>query len=179
MPLQSLPFSISAIAYLALGIWVITRQKKTVQRLYGTLCVTTCLWQGIWAILFAGLPQSVAYAWLKICFTGIAFIPAVFYHFIIEFAGEEYERKILKGVYVACACFAASVWIGTLFLDGFNTYSWGIAAKAGPLHKLFGVLVALVIGRVILMFSKLDYQKQPSHLKSRHSQRFKHTALLF
>ena len=60
MPVYSLPFSISAIAYL--DSWRLggAASKNKVQQLYGVLCIATCLWQGLWAILFAGLLETVS-----------------------------------------------------------------------------------------------------------------------
>lgn len=80
MSVLSWLFALSAAAYFLLGVWVIARQQGKVQALYGLLCLTTCFWQGIWAILFSHVLVTTSYLWLKICYTAIVFVPAVFYH---------------------------------------------------------------------------------------------------
>jgi len=179
MTAYSITFSISAISYFGLGVWVVARHKNKVQKLYGILCITTCLWQGLWAIVFAGLPEPVAYLWLKICFTGIVFIPAVLYHFFSEFVGAEDNRHTVTAIYIACGLFAVLVWAEALFLNGFNTYSWGNSAKAGPLYKLFGLVIAFVIVRVILLFSKMDRYENISDIRKRQGRWVKTAALIY
>ncbi len=179
MPLYAWPFAVSTAAYLALGAWAIFRRKGKVQTLYGFLCLTTCFWQGVWAILFTPMPESIAYQWLKISFTGIVFIPAVFYHFIAEFSEEHSEKELVRATYVACALFGVFVWTGPLFLDGFYHYSWGLAAKAGPVHKLFGFVIILVIARVVVLFSKLDRQALLSGTKRQQAKWVKAAALIY
>src|SRR5687767_5332837 len=100
------PFAISAVAYLALGVWALSRRRQLTQILYALLCLATCIWQGIWAILFSDVPEPQAYVWLKICFTGIVLIPAIFYHFIVKVI-EAHEKKLfLWAAYLVCASFA-------------------------------------------------------------------------
>ncbi len=179
MPLYSMPFAVSAVAYLVFGLWIVTRQGSKAKILYGLLSITTCLWQGIWAILFGGLPEQIAYLWLKICFTGIVFIPAVFYHFIAVFAEKKDENWFVGAVYGACALFAATVWINNLFLNGFNTYSWGIAAKAGPVHAFFGIVIVFVISRVVLVFYRSSGERNFSQTKRRQTHLVKAAALIY
>ncbi len=177
--LYSWPFSLSAIAYFVLGLWTLIRKHEKVHVLYGFLCLATCLWQGIWAILFAHPAETAAYYWLRICFTGIVFIPAIFYHFIIEVTDTISEKRFLSLVYIACTLLSLSIWVSNLFLNGFHQYSWGIAAKAGLLHKIFGLIILFVIVRVGILFAALKDTLQLSEIKRMQDKWVKRAALIY
>src|SRR5689334_23381876 len=99
MSISVFPFIFSAVGYLALGLWVIAQRKSRVHRLYGVFCLMTCLWQGTWIVLFSSLTQSSLEVALRFAYTGLVFIPAVFYHFIIEFSEKEVRRRWLYLTY--------------------------------------------------------------------------------
>src|SRR5688572_26534347 len=134
MTITGYPFLISAVTYLILALWIIVRYKNESQRLYGAVCITTCCWQGVWTALFSNLDQSSLYLALKIGYTGIVFIPSVFYHFAAEFTKKENNNKWLAGAYGLSLSFSLLIWFSNTFIDGFYRYSWGIAAKAGIAH---------------------------------------------
>jgi signal transduction histidine kinase len=171
--LYSAFFSFSAIAYLVLGAWVVARQKDKVQQLYGLLCLTTCLWQAIWAILFTDTTGKWVYIALQTCYTGIVFVPAIFLHFISEFT-EQKNRKIwLRATYGMSVFLVFCVWIDRLFIDGFVHYSWGRAAKAGVLHPIFVVLVTIVIVRTLVLLQRMEIDPATQALKKRQTILFK------
>src|SRR5690349_15787993 len=47
----ALPFILTGLSYLLLGMWVILRHKSDLQRLYGLFSIATSLWQGLWALV--------------------------------------------------------------------------------------------------------------------------------
>jgi signal transduction histidine kinase len=151
MTIKSLPFLFSAITYLLLGVWIYFRHKNQAQKLYGVLCITTCFWQGIWAALFSNLNHSLLYVILKIGYTGIVLLPAVFYHFIAEFTLQEKNRKWIRGSYLIAFSFIGLIWAGNTFVDGFYEYSWGLAAKAGILHPLFVLFICVALSRIYVL----------------------------
>jgi signal transduction histidine kinase len=156
MTLMPIPFILTSITYLTLGIWIIFKHKNKAQRLYGALCITTACWQGVWAVLFSGLNENVLYLGLKFGYTGIVFIPAVFCHFIVEFTQRDKNSFWLKGAYLVSTCFVFLIWLTNTFISGFNQYSWGLAAKAGYIHPLFLVFVGIML---VKMFSLLISEK--------------------
>lgn len=151
MALSSILFTLTSITYFLLGSWIIIHHKNKIQMLYGMLCVATCFWQGIWAVLFTKLDQTLLYLCLKIGYTGIVFVPAVFYHFIAEFTQQEKHSKWLRWAYVASTIFVVLIWVSPAFIRGFNVFSWGISAKAGTLHPIFVIFVGLVLVRMFLL----------------------------
>lgn len=162
MTTPSVPFLLSSITYLVLGLWIIFRHRSDVQRLYGTLCLATCFWQSVWMVLFLSLPKDLLYLWLKIGYSGIVFIPAIFYHFIAEFTHKEKRESWIRISYILSASFVALIWVGNLFINGFIKYTWGLSARAGILHPVFVVYVALVIGRIALLLVRASkYEAEP------------------
>lgn len=161
----AIPFGASAGAYLALGIWVIFRQNERVQQLYGILCITTCLWQATWAVLFARPNAPWMELYLKICFSGIVFIPAVFYHFINRFVGEKNHKIWLRAGYLTSGLILISVWTDHWFMRGLNHYSWGYSAKAGPGHVLFTALVTVIVMRTLILLQRMEIDPTTAKLK--------------
>src|SRR5258708_2169030 len=165
--LQAIPFPLTTACYLLLGAWVIARRRTPAQRLYGVLCIATCLWQGIWAVLFSAPNEKWLYFALQSCYSGIVFIPAIFYHFIVVFTGQENRKRLLPWAYGTSAVLATSVWIDHLFLDGFHKFSWGLAAMAGPFHPLFSVLVTGGFLRTLLFFDFIPVDSTPPAVQPR------------
>jgi len=95
-----LVFSFSALAYLMLGSWVVMRRKEKVQRLYGLLCIATCLWQGIWAALFTHPQLAQMDFFLKGCFTGVVFVPAFFHHFMNRLIDKNSLKYVLFEAFI-------------------------------------------------------------------------------
>jgi signal transduction histidine kinase len=160
-------FSFSAASYLALGAWVVIRQKNKVQQLYGLLCLTTCLWQAIWAILFTGTDAKWVYTAIQVCYSGIVLVPAIFHHFINEFTEQKDQKIWLRWTYGISAVLLACVWIDHLFLGGINYYSWGRSARAGLLHPIFSVLVTVVVVRTLILLRQLEVDPTTSDIKRR------------
>jgi signal transduction histidine kinase len=167
MTVLTLPFLLTTVTYLILGCWIILKQKNFVQQLYGVLCVMTCFWQGIWAALFANIPTNQLIGWVKFGYSGIVFIPAVFYHFIIEFTGKESRRWMLLGTYLASLGLLILIWTGSIFIDGLRKYEWGLSANAGVGHPLFGLLIGFVVVRMFLLLIALKKDSNTPALKKR------------
>ena len=125
--------------------------------------------QVIWAVLFASprMRHGSALA-LKVCFSGIVPLsPLFFYHFIHEFTGERNHKILRRGTYAISALLFVSVWIDHLFINGYNHFSWGLAAKAGPLHPLFTILVGGVILRTLVLLQRMEVDPETTDLKKR------------
>ncbi len=151
MTLSAVPFGVTAVTYLILGVWIIARHKNKAQRLYGALCLVTCFWQGVWVALFSNLDKQSLFVGLRIGYSGIVFIPAIFYHFIAEFTQAENRQRWIKWSYFSSGLFLVLIWTSTAFLAGLYPFSWGLAAKGGVLHPLFVAFVALMLTRMFIL----------------------------
>lgn len=156
MNLKALPFFITTLSYFLLGVWVIVLRKNKIQSLYGLFSLATSLWQGIWLILFLFPNAGWCYEALKICYSGIILIPAVFYHLISEWIEINREKWLLGLLYGASVLLIISVWSSHLFLNGFYSFSWGVSAKIGLLHPVFVLLVMAVIGRTLVLMQGIE-----------------------
>ncbi len=162
------PYGICSIVYLLLGGWVVIRQKNKTQRLYGVLCLSTCMWQGIWALLLASqVTVMVSLFWLRVCYSGIVIIPAVLYHLIVEFTSADSDRRAVHWTYLLSCAFAIALWSGSSFVSGFYNFSWGFAARAGSLHPAFGLTVGAVIGRITFLLIRMLQRSDVPELRKR------------
>jgi signal transduction histidine kinase len=159
MNLYAFLFLVCTAAYALLGIWAVFARQERTHKLYGALCLMTCFWQGIWAMLFGGVNPDSRMFWLRLCYAWIVFIPATLHHLISAFTHQEMGKRWVRWMYGLSLVLCAAVWYDSLFIKGFRQFSWGVAAKAGPLHPLFGILVAVVIVRIgVLLYG---YYKNP------------------
>jgi signal transduction histidine kinase len=149
MSLLAIPFLMTSLTYLVLGLWVITMHKNNVQRLYGLLCLSTCVWQGLWVALFSHGNEHIFQMAIKVGYTSIVFTPAIFYHFMVEYSQAPSDVSWIKPAYFVSFLFALLVWANKIFLNGFFHYTWGISAHAGALHPIFIIFVTAVILRML------------------------------
>jgi signal transduction histidine kinase len=54
-----------------------------------------------------------------------------------------------------------------MFVNGVYRYSWGLAAKAGPLHAVFTLLVTIVVLRTLWLLHCMEVDSSTSDLKRR------------
>jgi signal transduction histidine kinase len=175
----TLPFVVTALSYFILGLWVIARRKSKVHRLYGVFCLITALWQAIWILLFSPVPREAMDIALRCFYTGLVFIPAVFYHFIMEFSGQEPRRRWLYATYLICAILAVSTWIDGFFVRGITVYPWGLASRAGLLHPLFVLLVAAGILRSQVLLYRMRFDAAHSEIKKQQTKLVKLASLIY
>lgn len=152
---RAFPFILTTTAYLALGAWILVRRKTELQRLYAVLCLITALWQGIWAILLTAGASAWTYRALQVSYTGVVFLPAILYHFIAEFGAAEQDRRWVRVAYLLSVSMGIALWTSRVFVNGFYTFSWGPAAKAGILHPFFGILMVAIAARVIVLMKRI------------------------
>ena len=153
--------------YVALGIWVLTRQKNKVHRLYGILCILTAAWQMVWVVISQPNLTSFNMRCVYVLHTFILFVPPVFYHFILEFT-EEIKRPLgLKWSYAISGVFTLFVWLSPWFFSGFYEYSWGRSLKAGLLHPVFSLFVGLIVVRIFYLLARYRVVGEISDIKKR------------
>jgi signal transduction histidine kinase len=99
-------------------------------------------------------------------YSGIIFIPIVFFHFVVEFTKAERARLFSYVFYVLGGLFFVSVWQTSYFVAGVYRYSWGYYPRGGVLHLIYLVflLVMLLSGLRLLWQFKCHSLDQPSRL---------------
>jgi signal transduction histidine kinase len=169
MTWNALPFLITSVTYFALGSWALIYQKNRAQRLYGAICLTTCFWQSIWLVLFSHSVSFYTTVWVKAAYSGVIFIPSVFNHFIIEFTTKETRRSWRIVPYFVSCLFALLICTSHYFIEGFNSFKWGLSVKAGMLHPLFLTLICIIFVKIMYLLILVQRDHQISNLKKRQS----------
>ncbi|MCM8782026.1 MAG: GAF domain-containing protein, partial [Candidatus Omnitrophica bacterium] len=142
MSVYSIPPLISALLFLALGIFVFLKNTKSITNcIFACSCLTTFIWQFSWTILFSIKNPTLADLLVKIGYSGIIFIPMSFYHFTMSYLREIRENKLILISYIIGIGFLISTWASEFFIRGYYIYFWGFYPKASFLHPFYLFLV--------------------------------------
>jgi signal transduction histidine kinase len=136
-----------------MGTFVVFKKEgeKSVFLPFVLVCLTTVWWQGAWAVLFNIRTEESAYLWIKIGYSGIIFIPFCFYHFISSLTKVEKGQKFIAFLYSIGTVFLILLWSSNYFIDGYYKYFWGYYPKAGILHPLYLIFLAIATLRIFVM----------------------------
>ena len=145
MSLASVPTFLTASLSVALGIFVLRRNKSNLIWTFALWCFLTGYWQVFWTILFNVSDESVAVVLARLGYSGITFIPIVFFHFVGEFTSNPILKKLARLFYAIGAAFLILIWTGDGYIAGVYQYDWGFYPKAGALHPVFLVLLGTML----------------------------------
>ena len=167
MTVYSIPTLATALLSLGLGIFIIAKNRKSqLNWTFASWCVLTCYWQSCWTILFnLNRPQN-AELLARLGYSGIIFIPIVFFHFVVEFTKSAEKRFLSYLFYGLGGMFLLSNWVTNLFVAGIYHYPWGYYPRGGPLHLLYLIflVVMLASGLDLLWRFKNQSAGQPARL---------------
>ncbi len=167
MTFYSIPTLVTALLSFGLGIFILARNSASkLNWTFAAWCLLTCYWQTCWTILFNVEDHSTADLLARLGYSGIIFIPIVFFHFVVEFTGARRERLLSYLFYVLGGVFAASIWTTSYFVDGIYRFSWGYYPRAGILHVFyFMMLVVMLFSGIRLLWRfKLQSEEHPNRL---------------
>jgi signal transduction histidine kinase len=150
MSLASVPPLVTAILSIALGVFVLYRKKSPLHWTFALWCFLTAYWQTCWTVLFNVSDEGTAAALARLGYSGITFIPIVFFHFIVEFTQNRALRKISLVFYALGGCFLILAWTGPHYVAGVYKYAWGYYPKAGSLHWLYLLVLGVMLGRGLI-----------------------------
>ncbi len=167
--LYTLPPLISAILFIVLGITIFSRETDNLSKIvFALLCFATAWWQLSWFAIFNIQSEEVAVIVAKIGYSGIIFIPILFYAFFVFFCNKfKKEKRYLLTITVLGIFFLVALWMSNLVVDGVYHYSWGYYPRAGSLLVGFLLLIVfLSIRTFLLLYKKLiHFQKTSNILK--------------
>ncbi|HWP57275.1 MAG TPA: ATP-binding protein [Candidatus Acidoferrales bacterium] len=160
MNIYSIPPLVTAVLALFLFFFVTYRNPSSVVKItFATLCFLTAYWQGTWTVLFNASERSTISFLVKAGYSGIIFIPIVFFHFLSAFTNG--RAKLLVGFFYGLGgIFFLALWLGDLFIDGTYRYPWGFYPKAGMLHPVY--LAALCSMLFCGLYLLLEYRREIS-----------------
>ena len=150
MNLYSLPPLIAALLNLSLGFFVFIKSRKSfTNTLFSLACFCIFLWLFGYFIVYNTEDQIKALFWCKIVYSGVIFIPPLFYHFIDSLLKWSSQRALISLNYIISSIFIALLFFTSYIISGTHSYFWGYQTKVGPLHSLF--LLFLVLFYVYLL----------------------------
>jgi len=144
--LHSVPPLLAGTLIFSCGLWVVLSNPRAVtNRAFGLLCLGVCTWLFSFFMIYSTTDEQAALFWGKVVYSGVAYVPAAFYHFCVSFLRDQQGKKLIPANYLISTFFLLLISAGFL-LDGQYKYYWGYYPKAGVLHPLFLVYFASVSG---------------------------------
>ncbi|MBL7156723.1 MAG: ATP-binding protein [Candidatus Omnitrophica bacterium] len=170
------PPLISASLFILLGTFVLLKNRTSKTNVtFFSLCLATFIWQFSWFILFSFPYERLIPVLLKIGYSGVIFLPIVYYHFLMSFLNK--ENKIIFTAYIFGTIFLLLTWFTSLFTSGYYKYFWGYYPKASFLHPFYLVLLAfLALHGAISLFK--EFKTSPD-IKKRNQIKYILLSLIF
>jgi len=163
----SIPTLATALLSFGLGVFILGRNSKSkLNWTFASWCFLTCYWQSCWTVLFNLKDPQYAELLARLGYSGIIFIPIVFFHFVVEFIKGAQQRFLSYLFYSLGGMFLLSTWLTDFFVAGIYQYSWGYYPRGGPLHLfyLLFLVVMLSSGLKLLWRFKSQSTDQPTRL---------------
>jgi signal transduction histidine kinase len=165
--IYSIPTLATALLSFGLGIFILSRNRhSTLNWTFASWCFLTCYWQSCWTALFNLDDLRVAELLARLGYSGIIFIPIVFFHFVVEFTKGGQQRVLSYLYYALGGMFLISTWLTDAFVAGVYRYSWGYYPRGGTLHLFYlgFLLVMLLSGLRLLWRFKEQATGQPTRV---------------
>lgn len=167
MSFYSIPPLFTALLSFGLGVFILAKNATSrINLTFASWCLLTCYWQVCWTVLFNVEDQVVAERIARLGYSGIIFIPIVFFHFVAEFVASRRAKFFVYFCYAAGGLFFIAIWTTNSFVAGIYKYPWGFYPKGGHIHIAYLVflLITLISGLVILGRSMQRSVVQPTRL---------------
>jgi two-component system NtrC family sensor kinase len=145
MSLASVPTFVTASLSVALGIFVLRRSKSNLNWTFALWCFLTGYWQICWTVLFNISDERLAIVLARFGYSGITFIPIVFFHFVAEFTASAHLKRLAALFYAVGATFLILTWTGDAYIAGVYKYTWGFYPQAGALHTVYLALLGIML----------------------------------
>jgi len=147
----ALPPLITCLLALFLFVFVVLKSRAEAYLTFAGVCLCTAYWQGAWVFLFNVQDAAVATTIARIGYSGIVFIPFVFFHFISVYTNSKNRKKTIALCYVTALIFLVLLWSSDLFVSGTYTFFWGFYPKAGPIHPFYLLATTLLLSRALYL----------------------------
>ena len=155
---------VTSLLFIFIGIFAFVKQRSSnVNRCFLFLCLTTFVWQFSWTILFSPLFSKYDDIIIRIGYSGIIFIPIVYFNFLATFLGrQKNENFLIKISYFIGLMFLFLLWSGNSFIEGKYGHHWGFYPRAGMAHPIFLMLLGVLTLRgVTILITSLKKSGTP------------------
>lgn len=123
----------------ALGVWMALRERFSALSL-SFLLLTSCVagWLLSYAVVYSAQDGPSALLWIKIANTFVAFIPSVFFFFVLTAARLTGRRafQVFATAFLS-QIFVILIWGTNFFVRGEEKFFWGYYAGYGPATFLY------------------------------------------
>ena len=155
----AIPPLLSGIFAFFLGLFVFLSNPKSRVNFYFALFMFACT---VWLVGFTVMNlvknETDRFFWSRILYTGVIFIPAFYYNFLVEFLGLKHRKTVLRMGFILGAAFVLMLWTTRSFIKANIRYSWGYSSEAAIGHHIFMLyffmLFALVLYDLFLALKK-------------------------
>jgi two-component system, NtrC family, sensor kinase len=139
-----LPSLVISVFFILMGQFVLFQNPKSRTNIsFSLLCFATFGWQFSWFLLFAFPNVFDIQTIIKLGYSFIIFIPITYYHFLVEFVHKQTSRS-LKVAYLIGIFSFITLWATPYLIDGNYKFFWGHYPKAGLLHPIYLLFLALL-----------------------------------
>jgi two-component system NtrC family sensor kinase len=139
--------------------FVVLKNRTEANLAFAGVCLCTAYWQGAWVVLFHVREATTADFVARLGYSGITFIPFVFFHFISAFT-RTCDNRVLASCYGTAFGFLLMLWLTNLFVSGTYSFFWGFYPKAGPVHPAYLLVTTAVLCRALWLLR--EYRRQVS-----------------
>ncbi|MBF0217724.1 MAG: GAF domain-containing protein [Candidatus Omnitrophica bacterium] len=165
--MYAIPPLITAIYFITIGLVVyLNNRHSNVNRSFLYLCISTFIWQFSWFLLFSRVFYNHNLLIIKLGYSGIIFIPVSFYHFLSNYSNLPNRGKgnTITTNYFIGVILGIFLWYSSLFINGYNSFSWGVYPKAGILHPVYLLFLLILtlkgIHISLLSYANADYSNK-------------------
>ncbi|MDH5662208.1 MAG: hypothetical protein OEY92_04355, partial [Elusimicrobiota bacterium] len=101
MSIFVLPPLLTGLCTLALGLFVLLRSRSSdLARSFSMLCFSIMIWQFGNVLAWSSKTSDIAMFWMKLVYIGVAFIPALAYHFSVSFSNLQKQKRWIPFMYL-------------------------------------------------------------------------------
>ncbi|MFH1673117.1 MAG: ATP-binding protein [Pseudomonadota bacterium] len=155
MTIYSLPPLISSLLVFGVGIFVFLQNRRSTANItFFFECLCVFMWLFGYFMMYSTTNKSFALWCAKFLYTGVVFIPTLFYHFTVSFLHKaEERRKTLVLLYINSIIFCILVLTTDKLVTGLHDYYWGYHTKVNHVGAQTFFLTFVVI--FVLSFREL------------------------
>jgi len=161
MSLYSIPYVVGGLISLALGLFVVSKNRvSATNRTFFLLCFVFSIWLLSYSIAYSTSSEEIAITCAMTTCTSVIFVGTLLYHLVINFLDLKKERPLLYVAYAVTLILSYFFITKDYFLAGVYKYYWGYFSKAGRFHPYYILSQALVLFRAdYILFRTLRDKK--------------------
>ena len=151
----AIPPLAASILLFSLGIFVYFNNKySVVNKTFALLNLCTVFWLFGYFIMYSTPNRNIALNCTKLVYSGVIFIPIVYYHFIISFLEIKNQALIVRINYLVGLILTILLFKSNLIVSGLHNYFWGLQTKKGHFHNYFLGLFFILFTRCFILLWK-------------------------